>query len=180
MAGTICQYYYTFGYLTMAGLAFLLNDSWQVHLKSLDAELVISYIQRTQKYSTDEVIRRRCCYNNKLSLVLLLFLLSLILLLLLLLLSLFCCCCFKTIQIYPPASTNRAHTSIHPLPLLLVSFFDSSPSTNFTLVMQFSLICRKNVELLKYLSNICQISDMPWLQVDCSRVCAVAVVQQAL
>ena len=30
MAGTICQYYYTFGYLTMAGLAFLLNDSWQV------------------------------------------------------------------------------------------------------------------------------------------------------
>ena len=61
MAGTICQYYYTFGYLTMAGLAFLLNDSWQVHLKSLDAELVISYIQRTQKYSTDEVIRRRCC-----------------------------------------------------------------------------------------------------------------------
>ena len=31
MAGTICQYYYTVGYLTMAGLAFLLNDSsWQV------------------------------------------------------------------------------------------------------------------------------------------------------
>ena len=47
MAGTICQYYYTFGYLTMAGLAFLLNDSWQVHMKSLDAELVISNIQKT-------------------------------------------------------------------------------------------------------------------------------------
>ena len=47
MAGTICQYYYTFGYLTMAGLAFLLNDSWQVQMKSLDAELVISNIQKT-------------------------------------------------------------------------------------------------------------------------------------
>ena len=83
-------------------------------------------------------------------------------------------------QIYPPASTNRAHTSIHPLPLLLVSFFDSSPSTNLALVMQFSLIYRKNVELFKYLPNICQISDMPWLQVDCSWVCEVAVVQRAL
>ena len=41
MAGTICQYYYTFGYLTMAGLAFLLNDSWQVQKKSLDAVVVI-------------------------------------------------------------------------------------------------------------------------------------------
>ena len=60
MAGTICQYYYTFGYLTMAGLAFLLNDSWQVQIKSSDAELVISNIQRTQKYRIDEVIRRRC------------------------------------------------------------------------------------------------------------------------
>ena len=47
MAGTICQYYYTFGYLTMAGLAFLLNDSWQVQMKSLDAELAISNIQKT-------------------------------------------------------------------------------------------------------------------------------------
>ena len=56
MAGTICQYYYTFGYLTMAGLAFLLNDSWQVQIKSSDAELVVSNIQKTQKYSTDEVI----------------------------------------------------------------------------------------------------------------------------
>ena len=83
-------------------------------------------------------------------------------------------------QIYPPASTNSAHTSIHPLPLLLVSYFDSSPSTNLALVMQFSLICRKNVELLKYLTNICQISNMLSFQVDCSRVCEVAVVQRAL
>lgn len=43
------------------------------------------------------------------------------------------------IQIYPPASTNRAHTSIHPLPLLLVSFFVSSPSTNLALVMHLLL-----------------------------------------
>ena len=43
MAGTICQYYYTFGYLTMAGLAFLLNDSWQVQMKSL-----VSYLQHPE------------------------------------------------------------------------------------------------------------------------------------
>ena len=30
VAGTLCQYYYTVGYLTMAGLAFLLHHSWQL------------------------------------------------------------------------------------------------------------------------------------------------------
>jgi len=45
MAGTICQYYYTFGYLTMAGLAFLLNDSWQLLqiVLTLPSILFLSY-----------------------------------------------------------------------------------------------------------------------------------------
>merc|ERR1712186_193593 len=46
MAGTICQYYYTVGYLTMAGLAFLLNDSsWQLLqiVLTLPSILFLSY-----------------------------------------------------------------------------------------------------------------------------------------
>jgi len=30
LAGTLCQYYYTFGYIVMAGVAYFLNDNWQL------------------------------------------------------------------------------------------------------------------------------------------------------
>ena len=30
VAGTLCQYYYTFGYIVMAGVAYFLNDNWQI------------------------------------------------------------------------------------------------------------------------------------------------------
>jgi len=30
IAGTLCQYYYTFGYIVMAGIAYFLNDNWQL------------------------------------------------------------------------------------------------------------------------------------------------------
>jgi len=45
MAGTICMYYLIFGYLTMAGLAFFLNDSWQLLqiVLTLPSILFLSY-----------------------------------------------------------------------------------------------------------------------------------------
>lgn len=45
LAGTLCQYYYTTGYLVMAGLAYLLHDSWQLLqiVLTLPSILFLSY-----------------------------------------------------------------------------------------------------------------------------------------
>ena len=45
LAGTLCQYYYTAGYLVMAGLAYLLHDSWQLLqiVLTLPSILFLSY-----------------------------------------------------------------------------------------------------------------------------------------
>ena len=47
VAGTLCQYYYTFGYFLMAFVAFFLNYDWQLLQVGL---LIYCYLQLSKKH----------------------------------------------------------------------------------------------------------------------------------
>ena len=41
IAGTLCMFYYTFGYFLMAGVSYLLNDNWRILQIILSAPAII-------------------------------------------------------------------------------------------------------------------------------------------